>query len=359
MRILILGGSAGQRGGVEAFCARAKQAIEQLSPDVVEHQNTDTAFLSLRKLPGLARGFYRLARQRRRPPDCVWLQYSNLPDLFYLPWAKLLGFKVLVTPHLGANWRSQSNPMLRTLSQRLLGLSDRLGLLSHTQETELAFPPDVPRSYLRTFLAACVISGEHAPRRPEQKPLRLAHVSRLSEGKGTFHFVEVCRLLRDRGIPFTATIAGGADRATLERLDAAIEASGLGAHIEMVGSLAEPDYARLLASTDILVHLSTVDSYPLIVIEAIACAAFPICIDLPGAAYMVGTYAGHVVPEQNCVTETADFITRTPLAELRSDMEKAMRHARADYGWSACVASLDAVMRETVEEAPGERVAAC
>ena len=358
MRILILGGSAGQRGGVEAFCARAKQAIEQLSSSAVEQQNTDTAFLSLRKLPGIARGFYRLAQHRRQRPDCVWLQYSNLPDLFYLPWAKLLGFKVLVTPHLGANWRSQANPMLRTLSQRLLGLSDRLGLLSHTQETELSFPPNVPRSYLRTFLAACVISGEPAPRRPEQKPLRLAHVSRLSEGKGTFHFVEVCRLLRDRGVPFTATIAGGADHATLQRLEASIEASGLASHIEMVGSLAEPDYARLLAATDILVHLSTVDSYPLIVIEAIACAAFPICIDLPGAAYMVGTYAGHVVREQNCVEATADFITRTPLAELRGEMEKTMRHARADYGWPACVASLDSVVRETVGEVSAERVAA-
>lgn len=359
MRILILGGSTGQRGGVEAFCARAKQAIEQLSSTVVEQQNTDTAFLSLRKLPGIARGFYRLARQRRQRPDCVWLQYSNLPDLFYLPWAKLLGFKVLVTPHLGANWRSQSNPMLRALSQRLLGFSGRLGLLSHTQETELSFPPDVPRSYLRTFLAACVISGEPAPQRPGQGALRLAHVSRLSEGKGTFHFVEVCRLLRDRGIPFTATIAGGADRATLQRLSAAIEASGLTSHIEMVGSLAEPDYARLLAATNILVHLSTVDSYPLIVIEAIACAAFPICIDLPGAAYMVGTYAGHVVPEQNCVEATVDFIARTPLAELHGDMEKAVRHVRSDYGWSACVASLDAALRETTGEVSAERVTAC
>jgi len=359
MRILILGGSTGQRGGVEAFCARAKQAIEQLGTNVVEQQNADTAFLSLRKLPGLARGFYRLARQRHQPPDCIWLQYSNLPDLFYLPWAKLFGFKVLVTPHLGANWRSQSNPLLRTVSQRLLGLSDRLGLLSHTQETELSFPPDVPRNYLRTFLAANVISGEPTPRRAEQRPLRLAHVSRLSEGKGTFHFVEVCRLLRDRGIPFTATIAGSADRAMLHRLETAIQTAGLASNIEIVGSLAEPDYARLLTETDVLVHLSTVDSYPLIVIEAIACGAFPICINLPGAAYMVETYAGHVVPEHNCAATTADFIARKPLAELHGEMEKAVRHVRSDYGWSSCVVSLDAALRDTVEEVSAEHVAVC
>jgi len=358
MRILILGGSTGQQGGVEAFCVRAKQAIEQLSANVVEQQNTDTAFLTLRKLPGIVRGFYRLAQHRRQPPDCVWLQYSNLPDLFYLAWAKLLGFKVLVTPHLGANWRSQANPMLRVLSQRLLGLSDRLAPLSRTQETELGFPEGVPRAYLRTFLAASVISGDSAPRRPAPPVLRLVHIARLSEGKGTFHFVEVCRLLRDRGIDFTATIVGSADHATLQRLDAAVEAAGLSSHIEMMGSLGETDYARVLAAADVLVHLSTVDSYPLIVIEGIACATFPICIDLPGAAYMVGTYAGHIVPEQNCAAATADFIAHKPLSELRSEMQKAVRQVRADYGWPACVAVLEVALRETVGEAADERVAA-
>ncbi|MDH4983280.1 glycosyltransferase family 4 protein [Hyphomicrobium sp. D-2] len=357
MKVLLLGGSTGQRGGVEAFCNRAQKALALYGPHEVHHQNADTAFLSIGKLPGLVKGMAKLARQRSET-DCLWLQYSNLPDLFYLPWAKLLGFRTVVTPHLGANWKSQSNPRLRTLSNRLLRLADRIALLSPTQKNELALPDNVPQTSLRTFLAGNALAAK-APSEPAPaNVLRLTHVSRLSEGKGTFHFVDVCRLLKQRDINFTATIVGSADNATLQRLTDAIAAAGLSDQIALLGSLNEEQYTDVLRNSDAVVHLSTVDSFPLIVLEAIACAAFPICIDLAGATSMINTYAGHLVPQQNCAALTAEYLATKPLAELRREAETAGERVRADYGWAACVSALDRTLQDTVETPAAERAAA-
>lgn len=326
-------------------------------PHQVHHQNADTAFLSIGKIPGLMKGMAKLARQRSET-DCLWLQYSNLPDLFYLPWAKLLGFRTVVTPHLGANWKSQSNPRLRALSCRLLGLADRIALLSPTQKDELALPDRIPQTYLRTFLAGHALAAKAPTDAAPANLLRLTHVSRLSEGKGTFHFVEVCRLLQQRGVNFSATIVGSADDATLHRLRAAIAAAACDDKIQLLGSLDEEQYTDVLRNSDAVVHLSTVDSFPLIVLEAIACAAFPICIDLAGATSMINSYAGHLVPQQDCAALTADYLTRKPLAEIRSEAEIAGERVRADYGWAECVSALDRTLQDALETPAAERAAA-
>lgn len=67
--------------------------------------------------------------------DGLWLHYACFPDLAYPFVAKLGGFNVMVTPHLGSNGRSQAIPILRACGGWLLALADRLALISRTQES--------------------------------------------------------------------------------------------------------------------------------------------------------------------------------------------------------------------------------
>ncbi len=90
MHLLILGGSPHHLGGVEAFCERSMEALAgRNSSWRMTRIPTSTAYLTLRKLPRLIGGLASLVRYRMQRPDCVWLQYSNLPDLAYLAVAKL------------------------------------------------------------------------------------------------------------------------------------------------------------------------------------------------------------------------------------------------------------------------------
>ena len=145
MRILMVGGTSLHPGGVEAFCERSRQAMACQCDWKIWHIPADTSFLKLAQVPALLRRLFSLIRYRRKGIDCLWLQYVCFPDLAYLFVAKLCGFTVMVTPHLGSNWRSQANPILRICSGWLLALADRLALISRTQELEINLPKRVPR----------------------------------------------------------------------------------------------------------------------------------------------------------------------------------------------------------------------
>lgn len=346
MHVLILGGSPRHPGGLEAFCERAVSALERHRDWRVTLLPTETAFLTARGLPAFLAALRRFVRHRDRGqrPDCVWLQYVNLPDLAYLALARLLGLRVVVTPHLGSAWRSQSQPVLRAISRRLLGLADRFALLSKTQELEIALPGHVPRSMIRTFLPAAALEG--APPASERRPATLAllHSARLSEGKGTFLFVEVCERLRDAGVPFEARIAGGADAATATRLEATIREKGLADRIAVLGRKPVGELLEIMRTSDVLVHLSRVDSYPLIVLEALASGMLPVCLDLPGARDMVESYDGYVVGHDHPVDGTTALLRELDLADGRRRARAASARVRADYAWDRCIAAVEAAL---------------
>ncbi|MFT8246079.1 glycosyltransferase family 4 protein [Roseomonas sp. BN140053] len=350
MHLLILGGSSDHPGGVEAFCERSAEALGRSGEWRINRIPTGTAFLTLRRLPVLLGGLASLFRYRRQRPDVVWLQYVNLPDLCYLAFAKLLGLRVMVTPHLGSNWRSQSNPALRALSGWLLGFADRLALISPTQEREINLPAALPRSLIRNFLPAAVL-GSVLPDEGSAPPvLQLIHSGRLSEGKGTFLFVEVCEQLRASGVPFFARITGGADETTSARLHAMIAERDLGDQVAVLGRVPEAVLLDLLQRSDILIHLSRIDSYPLIVLEAMACSMLPVCMELAGARDMVETYDGQVVSTSGAVEEAASFLARQDLADLRRRGRIAAAKVRADYNWDRCAGALAAALRACVAE---------
>jgi glycosyltransferase involved in cell wall biosynthesis len=350
MHLLILGGSPNHLGGVEAFCERSAEALSRRGAWRISRIPTGTAFLTLRRLPVLFAGLASLFRYRQQHPDCVWLQYVNLPDLCYLAFAKLLGMRVMVTPHLGSNWRSQSNPILRALSGWLLGFADRLALISPTQEREINLPSALPRSFIRNFLPAAVL-GSKLPDQGEAPPaLQLIHSGRLSEGKGTFLFVEVCERLRVAGVPFHARITGSTDEATFTRLHAIIAERDLGNQVAVLGRVPDAALLDLLRASDILIHLSRIDSYPLIVLEAMACSMLPVCMELAGARDMVETYGGQMVSIADAVEETVAFLAHQDLADVRRRGRDAAARVRADYNWDRCAGALAAALRACVAD---------
>lgn len=332
-----------------------------------------SAYLRPARLPPYLGGLLTLARTglAGNRPDCVWLQYVNLPDLGYVVVARLVGLPMLVTPHLGANWRSQSLPWLRRLSRGLLGLAGRIALLSPTQVTEVDFPATVPRSMIRTFLPRPLLEAPLGPTpvddgigvngtgvngtavhgtgadgsdgkgagRPATA-LRLLHSARLSDGKGSFLFVEVCRRLAEAGVDFEARITGTADDETAQRLRVAIAGSGLGERLRWDGRADLAEQIAHLDAADVLVHLSVVDSYPLIVLEALAFGVHPVCIDLAGARDMVETYVGDVVPRALAVERTVEIIRGLDSGRLRHHAPAIAERVRGDYDWRSCVESL-------------------
>ncbi len=338
--VLIIGGSANHLGGVEAFCDRSAVALAARGGWRSERIAASTAYLNFSRLPAFFKGLRQLIGYRKARPDIVWVQYVNLPDLTYVLLARLLGMRVMVTPHLGTFWRSQGNPVLRSISERILRLAHRLALISWTQELEIALPRKVPRSLIRNFLPIEVLEGPFADAASLPAPMQLIHSARLSAEKGTFMVVDVCHGLREAGIAFHCRITGTGAPETMERLHAMVRDYKLGDQLSVLGRVPEDDLLDHLRRSDILVHLSSVDSYPLIVLEAMACSATPVVLELAGARDMVETFGGHIVQPGAPVDQTIDWLKRCDLAELRADRDRAAHEVRTEYAWSRCAAAL-------------------
>ena len=343
MKILLVGGNAAVRGGVELFCERAFAALTEIGGHRVERIQSNTAFLTFKRL-GLPLRCIRQLFLARGQWDCVWLQYVNFPELLLLAICRVFGYRVLVTPHLGANWASQSRPVLRWTGLKLLGLASGLALLSATQDDELSLPPSVPRYAIKTFLPRTFPAHVHRTA-PDGSGLALLHAGRLSEGKGTFAFLDVCSRLKDANRPFSARIIGNADQETRQRISAIIQERGLETSVTMLGAMPETSMMAALASADILVHLSDIDSFPLIVLEAIGCGVFPICKDLPGARLMTQNYCGHIVAGSAAASLAADYLCGTSVTTQIAAAHSASRRVAADYAWSACVTVLEAALK--------------
>lgn len=348
-RMLVLGGSLHHRGGLEGFCERASEAVNAAADGwVAEWQPTDTAYLTPKLLPRAAGRLKQLLGARRAGVDLIWLQWSTLADLVFLLEARALGVPVMVTPHLGANARLQRVPMLRRLCLALLSRANRIAMLFDGQQDEIALPDGVPRSTIRTFLPPATLATPVPAR--AGTILRIIHAGRLSEGKGTFRTVELCAALRALGVQVSAQIIGRADEQSMGKLRAMIAAEQLDEAVTLVDWMAETDLVRSLGEADVLAHLSTLDSFPLIVMEALAMGAVPVVGEMAGARSMVSRYGGHVA-RGSSAADAADWLAARPIASIRAAGREAAERVRADHRWAACAEQAIAAAEATLAAA--------
>lgn len=322
-RILVTGGHEHACGGLEAFITRARQCL-----GIEHHQFTDTPGYDNGGLRGWLRAMYRFWGLLGSH-DLVWLNYGSAFDLAFLVLAKLRGKPVAVTPHLGGNWRTMRNTVLRTLCNRLLFLADAVFTLYDSQPQALQFPYRLTRrcTAMGTFLPQAALEAG-AKARVRREPLKLVHVARMSAEKGSFAFLDVCEVLRARGVAFDAVMAGQANDTVHAALSEAIERRNL--PVRIIGALAPDAFLDLLRRQDVLVNLSLQDAYPLTVIEALLCGVAPVCTALPGTRDLAGEVPAVALVEGQDAIAAADRIQSIDWAALPA----AASVLRLKFGWA-------------------------
>jgi glycosyltransferase involved in cell wall biosynthesis len=191
------------------------------------------------------------------------------------------------------------------------------------------------------------------PGRAGNGSLRILGVGRLVPKKGFDVLVEACRILRQRGIPFQAVIAGesGPDESKLRRRAAEL---GMAEHIRLGGPLSQAElYLEYLHASVFSLPCRVSadgdrDGIPNVLMEAMACGLPVVTTGISGIPELVSHEVnGLLVPPDDAMA-LADAIAR-----IHSDPALAARLARearatvhARFNGSALAESLAALFRQ-------------
>jgi len=142
------------------------------------------------------------------------------------------------------------------------------------------------------------------PRTNLEDPFRIVSTGSLQPYKGQRYLLEACRLLLDRGVPFSCQIIGGGELwATLEKQVKELQLDGI---VELSGPRAQDEVAGLLAVADCYVQPSVVmpsgkmEGIPVALMEALACELPVVASDLSGIPELIRhEETGLLVPQQD------------------------------------------------------------
>lgn len=344
-RLCIIGGSPTYSGGLEAFCERARDAFHRDAAHVETALfHTEAAYVHKQGVARMTRSAAILIA-RRHDFDFAWVQVSCLSELAFVLLARALGWKVLVTPHFGGQSWLETNRLIRWLRLAIMSRAHAIGLLFTEQPQEITLPPKLLRQVIGTFLPAQCF--EPAPLFAEDAsvPLRLIHAARFSEAKGSLLMLDLCSRLKDAGVPFSARLVGRGDPAIMQEIDRRIARDQLEQSVSVIDWLNSDDMAEALRAADVLVHLSAIDSFPLIVLEALAADTLPIVRPMAGSRSMVRALGGHCVENDElakgrgsgAVDAAFNWLAAQDLLELRRQGRESGNKTREAYSWSRIV----------------------
>ncbi len=181
--------------------------------------------------------------------------------------------------------------------------------------------------------------AEFPERIPSSPPL-LVSVGRLVEKKGFGDLIEVCRLLREQGLPVRCKIIG--DGPLEAELQTQIGVLGLEGVVVLVGPQAQPEIRAALAEASAFVlpcveeKAGGMDILPTVIMEAMAATVPVVSTTLAGIPEMVVEgKTGFLVSPHDTVAAAAAVRT------LLEDPEKAREMGEAGFRHAASVFSED------------------
>jgi colanic acid/amylovoran biosynthesis glycosyltransferase len=177
----------------------------------------------------------------------------------------------------------------------------------------------------RICVLHCGIHPERYVHRPRagvpgrERPARLLCIASHRPYKGLSVLIEAVSLLRGRGVEVSCELIG--EGVLRPQLEAQIRASGLDAHVRLVGTKSELEVAHALAESDVFVLPSVVapdgqmEGIPIVLMEALAAGLPTISTSLSG------------IPELVIDQKTGFLVAPGDAAALAGAVERAL----ADY----------------------------
>jgi len=158
------------------------------------------------------------------------------------------------------------------------------------------------------------------------RPAELLFLSHLIRSKGVLVLIEACGFLKEKGIAFHCTIAGGDSELNREEVEALVIDRSLSSDIIVTGPQDGDSKAQLMVSSDIFVHPSFYDCLPLVLLEAMQ-NSLPIVSTFEGAIPDVvdDGVTGFLVPQRDAaaLAEKLEILIKDPV--LRESMGVAGR----------------------------------
>lgn len=168
-------------------------------------------------------------------------------------------------------------------------------VLCKTDETKSILPPPArKRAIVAAEIGAAPVPDDaQAKTYTPGKPVKLFFAGRLISCKGVNFAIKALRLLRERGMSVSLTVAGdGEMRASLENL---ARQEGVYEHVHFLGSLPRAELLKLYPEMDFFVFPSLHDSSGNVILESMSVGLPVVCLDLGGPRYFVNDSCGRVV----------------------------------------------------------------
>lgn len=102
----------------------------------------------------------------------------------------------------------------------------------------------------------------------DNKVVQLFFLSNLMESKGVYLLLEACRQLKQRKLVFQCTFVGGIGDINREQFESMLMKMNLTDTVRYVGEKFGKEKAEIFSSTDIFVHPTLNDCFPLVLLEA-------------------------------------------------------------------------------------------
>jgi teichuronic acid biosynthesis glycosyltransferase TuaC len=178
-------------------------------------------------------------------------------------------------------------------------------------------------------------------------PKKLVFIGNLIFTKGIHVLINALSILRKQGHVFSLIIIGdGKYRAKLEELVVQLE---LQDYVSFLGLKSPDDIVELLPEYDILVQPSFIESFSIVLIEAMAAGLPVIATRCGGPEYIVSKDTGILVPP-NSVRELADAIQKMSEQWINYNPDVISNYAKQNYDIILITQKICSLYRDVVNE---------